>query len=175
MSDFVLWLETHDKLAGWAQFFGAIVALLLTYFTAFWPMWRRKRQMKRTALRLLANAYEVIESYHRTSEKFLPFPLSIRTAILSMVAVSEEIDRFPIFELDDQSSRSVARHLITAALTLKSLKLFLEPIAVELDGRDGNAEDQNTIRYVVGERLEFVRAMLTGAELKRPKWASPTN
>ena len=87
-----------------------------------------------------------------------------------MIAVAEEIDRFPIFELDDQGPRSVARHLITTALTLKTLRLFLDPISVELESREGTAEDQNTIRYFVGERLDFVHAMITGAELKHPEW-----
>lgn len=170
MDGFILWLETHEKLSGWAQFLGTMLALLLTYFTAFAPQWRRKRQLHGTALRLLSNAYEVIESYHRTSANFLPFPLSIRAAAMTMVEVAEEIDRFPIFELEDQGSRSVARHLIAVAMTLKGLKLFLDPIAIELEGRDGTVEDQETIRAFVGERLEAVRALITGAELKRPEW-----
>jgi hypothetical protein len=170
ISDLVLWLEAHDKLAGWAQAFGAILALFLTYFSAFWPIWHRKRQLRSSAQRLLSNGYEVIESYHRTSVNYLPTPVSLRLAHLSMMGVAEEIDRFPIFELDDQGIRSDARHLIATALTLKALKLFLEPLAVELEGREGNAEDQETIRFFVGERLESVRAMLTGAELKRPEW-----
>jgi hypothetical protein len=66
MNQFISWLEAHDKLAGWAQFLGAILALLLTYFTAFWPMWRRKRQLRNAAQRLLLNGFEAIESYHRT-------------------------------------------------------------------------------------------------------------
>ena len=44
MSQMIQWLEAHDKLAGWAQFLGAVLALLLTYLTAFVPLWRRKRQ-----------------------------------------------------------------------------------------------------------------------------------
>jgi hypothetical protein len=167
---FITWLEAHDKLAGWAQFFGAMFALLFTYFTAFAPIWRRKKQLRRSAQRLLSNGYEVIESYHRTSENYLPTPISLQLAALSMVTVAEEIDRFPIFELDDQGPRSFARHVITTALTLKTLRLFLDPISVELESREGTAGDQNTIRYFVGERLEFVHAMITGAELKRPIW-----
>ncbi|PTQ12156.1 hypothetical protein CLG96_06245 [Sphingomonas oleivorans] len=170
MDKFISWLEAHDKLSGWAQFLGAMLALLLTYFTAFAPLWRRRRQLHRAALRLLSNGYEAIESYHRTSANFLPFPLSLRAAALTMTGVADEIDRFPVFELDDQGSRSVARYLIAMAIILKGLELFLEPIAAELEGREATAEDQVTIRTFVGERLDFVRAMMTGAELKRPEW-----
>ena len=56
------------------------------------------------------------------------------------------------------------------AMTLKSLRLFLEPIAVELEGRRATVEDQETIRNFVGERLEFAHAMITGEEFKRPEW-----
>lgn len=164
------WLEAHDALAGWAQFAGAIFALLLTYFTAFAPTWRRKRQLENTAKRLLLNGFEVVESYHRTSAHFLPSPLSIRLATMSMGEVAGEIDRFPIFELDDQGSRSLARHLGATSLTLKGLVLILESSAVDLEGRDGTLEDQETIRELVGQRLDFLKAMLAGEELKRPEW-----
>lgn len=170
MDTLISWLEVHEKLSGWAQFLGAMLALLVTYFTAFAPIWRHKRQLHSTALRILSNGYEVIESYHRTSGNFLPFSLSIRTASLAMVAVSDEIDRFPIFELDDQGPRSSARHLIVMSATLKVLHIFLEDIANELGGREGTVEDKEKIRTFVGERLDFVRTMLTGAELKRPEW-----
>ncbi|HLO77762.1 MAG TPA: hypothetical protein VK196_14995 [Magnetospirillum sp.] len=170
MDSLVSWLEAHEKLSGWAQFLGAMLALLLTYFTAFAPIWSRKRQLRCTALRLLANGYEVMESYHRTSERFLPFSLSVRAASLTMKAVSDEIDRFPIFELDDQGPRSSARHLMSMATTLKTLQIFLEDISIELGVREAAIEDQERIRTFVGERLDFVRAMLTGAELKRPEW-----
>lgn len=170
MNEIISWLESHDKLSGWAQFFGAMLALLLTYFTAFMPIWRRKKQLRQSALRLLANGYEVLESYHRTSEKFLPFPMSIRVATLTMTRVAEEIDRFPIYELDDHGSRSIARYLVVTALMLKTVHLFLENIAEDLEERKATTEDQINIRTFVGERMDVMRAMLTGAELKRPEW-----
>jgi hypothetical protein len=46
------WMETHDKLAGWAQTFGALIALVLAIAI---PWWQRKEQLKDarvTALRL---------------------------------------------------------------------------------------------------------------------------
>lgn len=175
MNQLFSWLEAHDKLAGWAQFLGAILALLLTYFTAFWPMWRRKHQLRNAAQRLLLNGFEAIESYHRTSQHFLPFALSLKAAMLSMNSVAEEIDRFPIYELDNQGSRSPARNLIAVAVTLKGIALFLEPIASELDTREGSIEDQENIRLFVGDRLKFVTDMLTGAELKRPEWPLPSS
>lgn len=80
---------------------------------------------------------EAIEIYYRTSANFLPFPTSLRLAAMTMVEVAGEIDHFPIFELDDQGSRSLARNLVSTALTLKGLRLFLEPIAVDLESREG--------------------------------------
>jgi hypothetical protein len=135
MNSFILWLEAHEKLSGWAQFFGAILALTITYFTAFAPHWRRKRQLQTAATRILSNGFESIESYHRTSEHFLPFPLSLRLAAMTMAGVAEDIDRFPVYELPDQGSRSVARHMIAMSMTLKGLTLFLENHALELDDR----------------------------------------
>lgn len=170
MSDLITWFENHDKLAGWAQFFGAMLALIVTYFTAFAPVWRRKRQLKLSAARLLSHGYEAIESYHRTSAHFLPFPLSLRQAALTMMVMAEEISRFPIYELDDQGSRSVARYLVTTSATLTALKLFLETYAVDLDGRSATEEDQEIIREFVGERLKLIHDMLAGVELKRPVW-----
>lgn len=82
MTEFATWLVAHDKLAGWAQFFGAMLALIVTYVTAFAPGWRRKRQLQSTAARLLTNGFEVIESYNRTSAHFAPYSLSVRTASL---------------------------------------------------------------------------------------------
>ncbi len=174
MDAIVLWLESHDKLAGWAQFCGAMLALGVTYFTAFAPIWRRKRQLKNSAARLLSHGYEAIESYHRTSANFLPFPLSLRQAALTMAVMAEEINRFPIYELDDQGSRSTARYLVTTSATLSALRLFLEAVAADIEGRDATAEDQAMIREFVGDHLKFVCDMLSGVELKRPEWPSPS-
>lgn len=170
MNSIITWLESHDKLAGWAQFLGAMLALGLTYFTAFAPVWRRKRQLRDSAARLLSHGYEAVESYHRTSAHFLPFPLSIRQAALTMTTMAEEINRFPIYELDDQGSRSTARYLVTTSATLSVLRLFLETVATDLDGRHATEEDQVMIREFVGDRLKFIQDMLSGSELKRPEW-----
>jgi hypothetical protein len=166
----ITWLENHDKLAGWAQFFGAMLALVVTYLTAFAPIWRRKRQLKESASRLLSHGYEAIESYHRTSAHFLPFTLSLRQAALTMMVIVDEINRFPISELDDQGNRSTARYLVTTSATLNVLKLFLETVATDMEGREATQEDQDAVREFVGERLKFIRDMLSGAELKRPEW-----
>lgn len=55
MDSLILWLEAHQALSGWAQFFGAMLALLVTCLTAFAPLWRRKKQLKSSACRLLSN------------------------------------------------------------------------------------------------------------------------
>jgi len=170
MSSWLRWLEAHDQLSGWAQFFGAMLALILTYFTAFSPQWARRRQLRQSGARLLLNAYEVVESYHRTSDNFLPTSLSIKFATMTMLGVAEEIERFPVYELDSQGPRSIARNLVAVAGTLKGIALFLDQIALELDGRDGNDDDKLVIRDFVRERMEAIQAIITGAELKRPEW-----
>jgi hypothetical protein len=115
MTSFTDWLEAHDKLSGWAQFLGAMLALVVTYFTAFSPIWRRKKQLRAAAKRLLEHGYEVIESYHRSIGFFVPEPLSLRAAAHTMRAIVEEMNRFPIYELDDQGSNSLARRIVAQA------------------------------------------------------------
>jgi hypothetical protein len=171
MGGFVAWLETHDKLAGWAQFLGAMIALGATYFTAFLPIWHRKRQLRKAASRLLLNGYEVLESYHRTTPMFLPTPLSLRGAALAVGGIIEEINRFPIYELDDQGSRSVARYLIALNGTLAATRLVIESVAADVGDRTATAEERDILVDFLAERLEFVRKMLAGEELKRPVWS----
>jgi len=173
MTNTILWLEAHENLSEWAQFFGAMLALVVTYFTAFAPHWQRRRQLQNAAGRLLQNGYETLESYHRTSAYFLPTSVSIRAAGLTMLSVAGEIDRFPIFELSDQGPRSTARHLVAVGGQLKLINLALEPIAVDLEGRDGTVEDQEIIRTLVGDQMKLVEAILTGKELKRPEPPNP--
>ena len=164
---------SHDKLAGWAQFFGASLALLVTYLTAFAPTWTRRRQLLNSADRLLLNGYEVVESYHRTSQHFLPFPLSLRAAAMTMTGVSNDIGRFPIFELDDQGSNSRARRLSATGLLLSAIALFLEDRAQELETRDATEEDREMIRELVGDRMNQLAAMVRGEVQTRPEWPNP--
>ena len=167
------WLETHRGLSGWAQFLGTMFALLLTYFTAFAPIWHRKSQLRVAAARLLSNGYEVVESYHRTSANFLPTSLSLRFAAMTMVGVANEIDRFPIYELDDQGSRSLARHLVAVAGTLRGLELYLGALDPGPGDVTISAEDRDMMRTFLGERLSLFRDMFSGKELKRPIWPIP--
>lgn len=167
------WFEAHDKLAGWAQFFGAMLALGTTYLTAFVPIWHRKRQLKKSAMRLLSNGYEVLESYHRTTPNFLPVSLTLRGASASVGGVIDEIGRFPIYELDDQGGRSIARHLMALNGNLVATRLILENTAAEIEGREATIEQRDMIVEFLGQRLEFVRKMLAGEVMERPVW-SPT-
>jgi len=166
----VSWLEAHDKLAGWAQFVGAMLALAVTYFTAFAPIWRRKRHLRVSAERLLTHGYETLESYHRTSINFLPHPLSLRGAALSMASVVAEMGRFPVFDLDDQGPYSLPRKLLTVSVTLDTSRMLLEAAAADLEGREATTDDQEMIRAWIGERLQTVAALLRGERLQRPIW-----
>ncbi|WP_374414918.1 hypothetical protein [Novosphingobium colocasiae] len=170
MQNSILWLENHDKLAGWAQFLGAMLALVATYFTVFIPIWHRKRQLNNAAKRLSLHGFEVIESYYRTSAFFLPFPISLKGAARSFGAVIDEINRFPVFELDDQGERSTARHLFALVAVLDLTRMALENFADDLDGKQASEDDRDFIRGFIGQQLEFVRKMLAGEELKRPEW-----
>ncbi|MFN3511876.1 MAG: hypothetical protein ACK41C_02435 [Phenylobacterium sp.] len=171
MQDLIVWLTAHDKLAGWAQFAGAILALGLTYVTAFAPTWRRKRQLQEAAKRLLLNGYEVIESYHRTSANFLPSPLSVRAAALTMTAVVDELSRFPIFELDNQGPNSVARRLGAMGQTVRLTSLFLETFASDLNGETATEDERDQLRMFLNDRLTLAGALVLGHELKRPEWS----
>ncbi|RYY29348.1 MAG: hypothetical protein EOP62_00465 [Sphingomonadales bacterium] len=81
MSDLISWLQANDNLSGWAQFAGAMLTLGATYLIAFIPIWNRKRQLRKAAARLLSHGYEVLESYHRTTNNFLPTTLSLRGVV----------------------------------------------------------------------------------------------
>ena len=173
MNALAAWLEAHDELAGWAQFFGAMLALGVTYVTAFAPVWRRRRQLQSSATRLIENGYITLESYHHTSADFLPFPLSLRYAALAMRGVAEEIARFPVFELDDQGSNSVARRLTATGIAIKGVSLCLDSLASELDNRPATKEDHDGVRELVGMQLATMEAMMRGEVLTRPEWPAP--
>lgn len=170
MSGLTAWLEAHDKLAGWAQFAGAMLALLATYFTAFMPIWHRKRQLQNAASRLLAHGYEVLESYHRTTQNFLPVSLTLRGAALAVGCIVDEIGRFPVYELADQGSRSRARHLVAISGQLAATRLIFESMAMDVEGREATVAERDMLIEFLAERLELVRRMLAGEELQRPVW-----
>lgn len=174
MDNLITWLEAHDKLAGWAQFAGAVLALAVTYITAFAPGWRRKSQLHGTAQRLLSHGYEVIESYHRTSAHFAPFSQSLRQASLTMTAVADEISQFPVMELDNQvKAMSLARRLMTMGMLVKTVRLDLDTLADELEGRTVSPEEHVALREVIGERLALAHQLLTATEMKHPEWPAP--
>ena len=173
MGELATWLEAHDKLAGWAQFFGAMLALVVTYFTAFAPGWRRKRQLQRTGARLVANGFEVIESYHRTSANFAPTALSVRAASLTLTAVVNDMSRFPIFELDDQGPNSLARRLNAMGLMLSTLGLFLDHFAGSIEGREADDEERAGLKIMLDSQLAVAIGLATGAKLERPIWPIP--
>lgn len=170
MHGLIAWLQAHDNLSGWAQFVGAMLALGVTYLTAFIPIWNRKRQLRMAAARLLSHGYEVLESYHRTTPNFLPVTLTLRGGALAVGGVMDEIARFPVYELDDQGSRSLARYLVAMNAQLLAVRLVFENMAAAVEGREATDEERDTLVEFLGQQMEFVRKMLTGEELKRPVW-----
>ncbi len=145
MREFLLWLESHDKLAGWAQFAGAVLALLVTYFTAFMPIWHRKRQLRKAAARLLSHGFEVLESHHRTTPNFYPTSPTLRAAALSFGEIIDEISRFPVYELEDQGSRSLARYLVAMNGTLVAVRFVIENTAKDVGDREATAEERDLL------------------------------
>lgn len=170
MHDLIPWLEAHDKLAGWAQFLGALVALAVTYFTAFAPIWGRKRQLQKAATRLLTHGYEAIESYHRTSGNFLPFAISLRGASISMGMVVEEFSRFPSYELDNQGSNSLARRIVAMGVLLRGLILFLDTTAESLEDRQATPEEHEFLLDFMKQQLANAQALIEGKVMTRPVW-----
>lgn len=146
-----------------------MLAILLTYFTAFTPVWRRKRYLRRVAERLLAHGFEAIESYHRTSASFLPFALSLRQAALSLTNVAEELKKFPIYDLAEHGSNSQARRIMAMTGLTSGLSLFLETMAVQLDDREGTSEDQEMIRDFVASQLKLAQGLASGTPMERPE------
>jgi hypothetical protein len=163
------WLEAHESLSGWAQFAGAMLALGVTYLTAFWPIWRRKRQLRNAGLRLIANGYEALESYSRTSEYGDLVPVSVRQAALTLGMVADEIARFPIYELDDQGSNSLARRMVATGMIVSSMKLALGTVAADLDERPMTQDDRLAVRELLGVALARAEDSLLGRISPRPE------
>lgn len=170
MMEMIAWMEAHDKLAGWAQFVGAILAIILTYFTAFAPTWRRKRQLVASGKRLLSHGFEVIESYHRISANFLPLPLNMQFASMTMANIVEEMNRFPIYDLDDQGSNSLARRLVAMGGILGGVKLVLDSTADDIGGRAMTEEERDLMRDFLGDRLKEAGALVLGQQIQRQEW-----
>jgi hypothetical protein len=86
-----------------------------------------------------------------------------------MRSVAEEIARFPVFELDDQGSNSLARRLTAVGLMVNGASLCLENLAAELDNRPATEEDRSNIRELVAGQMATVAAMMRGEILQRPE------
>lgn len=171
----VSWLVANEPLAGWAQFFGAMLALGLTYFSAFAPTWRRRRQLRDEATRLLMHGYEVVESFHRTSANFAPYPLSLRQASLTMYATAEEIGKFPVYELDRNfGPLSLARRLLVMRMLLGATRLFLDAMTDQLDGNTATPEEHENIRSYVAEQVLMAEKLVLEAPMERPTWPPQT-
>ncbi|WP_298333512.1 hypothetical protein [uncultured Erythrobacter sp.] len=169
MNALIEWLGSNEGLAGWAQFFGSMLALFLTIVIARGPEKRRKSQLKKAAERLLQHGYEAIESYSRTSEYFTPFPLSIRQAALTSEALANDISDFPTYELDDQGQLSLARRLTAMANALRSHALSLEAIAKQVEELGCGPGELESLKTINSQILTNVTALIEGKLLDRPK------
>lgn len=167
--DLIQLLKENSDLSGWAQFAGSMIALLLTYWLATHPVRYRKRRLEASAKRLLQNGYETLESFHRTSGFIDVGALNIRAACLTMENVANEIDRFPIFELEDQGSRSLARHLVAVAGQLKLINLILEDRAATLGSNLMTNREKDELRLLLGNQAKLVADIIAGKPLQRPE------
>lgn len=170
MDAIIRWFEAHNGLSGWAQFFGAMFTLIVTYFTVFAPGWRRQRQLKEAAGRLLQHGYEAVESYHRTSANYIAYAINLRFAAVTMTLMGGEISRFPIYELNDQGSRSLARRLLAMLTILQGLHLFFEEYAGRLGDEPASEEDRTFIRSFVGDRMQAALDLVAGRDLAPVVW-----
>jgi hypothetical protein len=83
-------------------------------------------------------------------------------------AIVDEMDRFPIYELDDQGPNSTARHLVAVSTMLEGTCLFLDDLTERLGTEVMPEDDRDFMRGWVGERLKAVKALMSGAALRRP-------
>lgn len=169
MEQVVVWLKANEDLSGWAQFAGTMIALVATYQLARLPYWQRNRQLNASGKRLLQNGYEALESFHRTSAFFLPQAINLRVAALSLVSVANEIDRFPLYELQNQGPRSVARNLVSVSVMLKMMHFYLEEQARLLGDETATEDERDNLREMVGSQVKLFADMLAGKPLKRPE------
>ena len=112
----------------------------------------------------------MVESYHRTSANFVPFSLSVHAAGLTMSAVAEDINRFPIFELDNQGPYSLARRLSSMSLMLSTTRLYLDDYAKKIEGRFADDDERVELKLMLDNQLKMVVGLATGAKLERPVW-----
>lgn len=164
----VQFLKDNADLSGWAQFAGTMIALFLTYWMALHPLRHRKKQLENSAKRLLLNGYESFESFHRTSEHLHLQAINLRAAGLTMTEVASEIDRFPLFELEDQGSRSLARSLVAVSRLLRLSELFLQDMAQDLGASAMTEDEREDLRTFLAGQMQLVEDILSGAPLQRP-------
>ncbi|KQM38029.1 hypothetical protein ASE59_12095 [Sphingomonas sp. Leaf10] len=62
--------------------------------------------------------------------------------------------------------------MIALSGNLAASKLVLENLANEIEGREATLDERNDLTEFLGDRLNFVRDMLAGKELKRPQWTT---
>lgn len=170
----ITWLENHESLSGWAQFAGAIIALFVTYVSAFGPIWRRRRHLEEESQRLLMHGYEVIASYNRSLQNFSPSTLTLEQGAIPMTAVIDDMSRFPVYELVGNSrAMSIARRLMTMRMALDTSRHFLLASAGDLNGRTADNEEHETIKAFIEQRLEFAHKLLMNIPMQPVEWPSP--
>lgn len=87
-----------------------------------------------------------------------------------MTSVVNDMSRFPIFELDNQGSNSLARRLGAMGLMLSTLGLFLDHFAASIEGREADEEERAGLKIMLDSQLAVAIGIATGAKLERPVW-----
>jgi hypothetical protein len=98
----------------------------------------------------------------------LPYAMSLKGAVLSIRSIVSEINKFPIYDLEDQGVHSTARRLVTMSVTLEHTCLVLDDESTRLGDKQMSEEDRDFMRSELEKKLKMATALLTGATIKRP-------
>ncbi|WP_426043668.1 hypothetical protein [Caulobacter sp. DWR3-1-2] len=134
-------LKNNGHLSGWAQFLGAMIALGVTYFTANLPIWAAQRQERERAASLNAAAQRLLNSsalaVRRAAANLIAGGYAAENAMRTSSVLSgavDALDRFPVHDLADQSSLSLAARLSEMARVVRDTMHAIE--AHWIDARD---------------------------------------
>ncbi|RYY29349.1 MAG: hypothetical protein EOP62_00470 [Sphingomonadales bacterium] len=61
----------------------------------------------------------------------------------------DEIARFPVYELDDQGSRSLARYLVAMNAQLLAVRLVFDNMAATVEGEATDEERDTLVEFLV--------------------------
>lgn len=130
-------LAKGDNAADWAQFFGTMIALAVTFIAANIPIWAARRQeaqrlasLDAAAQRMLNNAHLMSRAVADQIEGLGEGQRNLQRAAYRLATIVDALERFPTYSLHDQSSPlSLAMRLGEAAKVIRDAMHRVQALA----------------------------------------------